>query len=47
MDQALSAGAAGQNREGREVDAGTEHGGDDVAAGGGLRGRGAREPGQQ
>jgi hypothetical protein len=37
---------AGQKREGREVDAGgAEHGGDDVAAGGGSGGRGAREPG--
>jgi hypothetical protein len=47
MDQVLSAGAAGQKRQGREVDAGAEHGGDDVAAGEGSGGRGAHEPGQQ
>jgi hypothetical protein len=47
MDEVLSAGTAGQKREGREVDASAEHGGDDVAAGGGSGGRGAREIGQQ
>jgi hypothetical protein len=33
--------------EGREVDASAEHSGDDVTAGGGSGGRGARETGQQ
>jgi hypothetical protein len=47
MGQVSSAGTAGQKREGKEVDAGAEHGGDDVAAGGGSGGRGARETGQQ
>jgi hypothetical protein len=47
MDQVSPAGSAGQKREGKGVDAGMEHGGDDVAAGGGSRGRGARETGQQ
>jgi hypothetical protein len=47
MAHVLSAGTAGQKREGREVDAGAEHGGDDVAAGGGSGCRGTRETGQQ
>jgi hypothetical protein len=47
MDQVLSADTAGQKREGREVDASAEYGGDDVVAGGGSGGRGARETGQQ
>jgi hypothetical protein len=47
MDQVLSSGTARQKRKGREVDAGAEHGGDDVAASGGSGGRGARETGQQ
>jgi hypothetical protein len=47
MGQVSSAGTAGQKREGKEVDTGEEHGGDDVAAGGGSGGRGARETGQQ
>jgi hypothetical protein len=47
MGQVSSAGTAGQKTEGKEVDAGVEHGGDDVAAGGGSGGRGARKTGQQ
>jgi hypothetical protein len=47
MDQVASAGSAGQKREGKELDASAEHGGDDVAPGGGSGGRGAREIGQQ
>jgi hypothetical protein len=47
MSLVLSTGTAGHKREGREVDTGTEHGGDEVAAGGGSGGRGAREIGQQ
>jgi hypothetical protein len=47
MGQVSSTGTAGQKREGKEVDAGVEHGGDDVAADGGLGGHGAREIGQQ
>jgi hypothetical protein len=47
MGQVSSAGTAGQKREGKEVYVSAEHGGDNVAAGGGSGGRGARETGQQ
>jgi hypothetical protein len=46
MSPVLSTGTAWQKREGEEVDAGVEHDGDDVAAGGRSCGRGARETGQ-
>jgi hypothetical protein len=35
IGRVLSTGTAGHKREGREADADAEHGGDDVAAGGG------------
>jgi hypothetical protein len=47
MGRVLSTGTAEHKREGKEVDAGVEYGGDDVAAGGGSGGRGACEIGQQ
>jgi hypothetical protein len=36
IGRVLSTGTARHKREGREADAGAEHGGDDVAADGGL-----------
>jgi hypothetical protein len=47
MGRVLSTGTAEHKREGKEVDAGVEYGGDDVAAGGGSGGHGAREIGLQ
>jgi hypothetical protein len=47
MGHVLSTGTAGHKREGREADAGAEHGGGEVAAGGGSGGHGARKTGQQ
>jgi hypothetical protein len=47
MGQVSSAGTAGQKREGKGAYAGAEHGGDDVVAGGGSGGHGARETRQQ
>jgi hypothetical protein len=47
MSLVLSTGTAGHKREGREVDTGTERGGDELAAGGGSGGRGAHEIGEQ
>jgi hypothetical protein len=47
MGQVSSTGTTGQKREGRGVDAGAGHGGDDVAAGGSSGGHGARGKGQQ
>jgi hypothetical protein len=47
MGRVLSTGTAEHKREGKEVDTAMEYGGDNVAAGGGSGGPGAREIGQQ
>jgi hypothetical protein len=47
MDRVVSTGSAEQEREGNKAGMPVEHGGGEVAAGGGSRGRGALKTGQQ